>query len=349
MHNNVSYSGITTKIRALEGNLISLKMYEEIACLTSVSEFVTYLKEHTSYRTEFLQADTAALHRGEVERLLANGVYDDFKKIYRFADNTQRYYLNLYFKTFEIDVLKKCLRNVLAPDNDGIFSPSVDDFFYTHSKLDVPRLSSSSSISELVEITKGSEYYEILNQTLKRPNSKLFDYELSLGLYYYKLSWRILTRKSHGPDARILTENYGMRIDLLNLSWLYRGKFYFNMSPAQVLTILIPCNFKLKSAELTRLIHASDADEFNRLLSDTFYGRRYKIENADDLNNALYSLIETYSRKSSRNYPYSIATIYSYLIQKESERDRLTRALECIRYGLGQRKILEYIKGGILQ
>lgn len=349
MHNNVSYSGMSTKIKALKGNLISPEMYEEISALSSVSEFVSYLKERTTYRTEFDHSDAGVLHRGEVERLLATGVYDDFKKIYRFAGQSQRRYLNLYFKNFEIDILKKCLRNVLIPDNDGIFLPVADDFFATHSKLDVKRLITASSINELVELTKGTEYYAVLNTNKEYHVNELFDYELSLALYYYRFIWKSLTKKSSGLDAEILTQNYGIRMDLLNLSWIHRGKFYFNLNKAQLLSIVIPCNYRLKSDEITNLLNASSPDEFNQLLRNTYYGRRYGIADAQSLNDAYNFLTEEISKKSSRNFPYSIAAAYSYLIQKEYECDRLTRALECIRYGLGQKKILEYINGGSFQ
>lgn len=346
MHNNVSYSGLATKIKALQGRLISPGMYEEISSLSSVSEFVAYLKEKTPYRTELNHTDTGMLHRGEVERLLATGVYDDFKKIYRFANKEQRQYLNLYFKNFEIDILKKCLRNVLVPDNDGVFIPMADDFFLSHSKLDVNRLVHASSISELVELTKGTEYYKVLNTNREYHINELFDYELSLALYYYRTVWRTLTKKSSGLDATILIQNYGIRMDLLNLSWIHRGKFYFRLNNAQLLAILIPCNYKLKKEDIREFLNAGTVDEFNQLLTDTYYGRHYGIHDAGSLNDAYNFLTESASIKSSKAFPYSIACAYSYLIQKECERDRLTRALECIRYGLSQKKILEYINGG---
>nr|WP_330424443.1 V-type ATPase subunit [Dorea sp. AM58-8] len=46
-----------------------------------------------------------------------------------------------------------------------------------------------------------------------------------------------------------------------------------------------------------------------------------------------------------RRNPYSLATVNTYLFLKEEEINRLTTALECIRYGLTPRETLGYIGG----
>ena len=46
--------------------------------------------------------------------------------------------------------------------------------------------------------------------------------------------------------------------------------------------------------------------------------------------------------------PYSVASIYTYLYLKEEEIDKLTTALECIRYGLPRSETLAYM-GGVKQ
>ena len=46
----------------------------------------------------------------------------------------------------------------------------------------------------------------------------------------------------------------------------------------------------------------------------------------------------------SRKDPYSVAVIYSYLYHKEHEVNRLTIALECVRYKVGQEEAMRYIR-----
>lgn len=342
---NSSYSGITTKIKALNGKLISSQAYKDIAAISSVPEFVNYVRENTSYGQAFSHSDNS-IHRDEIEKILASGVYEDFKKIYRFASKDQRHFLNLYFKSFEIDVLKKCLRRVFDYEKNPLFLPTVDDFFKSHSKLDVSRLSTASTLSEFVEITKGTEYYRLLNVDIECNISELFDYDIALDLYYYRNIWKTLTKKSSGLDAQILKNNYGMRIDFLNLSWIYRGKFYYKLNNTELLSVVIPCNYKLKNKEISDLLSAESTDEFDVILSETYYGHHFGITQCDKLNSTYSYLLESISHQTAKKNPYTMATVHAYLINKEMERDRLTRALECIRYGLGQEQILEYINGG---
>ncbi len=86
-----------------------------------------------------------------------------------------------------------------------------------------------------------------------------------------------------------------------------------------------------------------DEEEFRRILDTTYYKKRFpelspeKLEELYNLN--LKTILETESRK----YPHSVIMIYSYFYHKEHEVNRLTTAVECVRYGLAPAQILEYI------
>ena len=47
--------------------------------------------------------------------------------------------------------------------------------------------------------------------------------------------------------------------------------------------------------------------------------------------------------KESHRNPYSVAMIYSYLYNKEHEVNRLTIAIECVRYGVQHDEAMRYI------
>ena len=49
MGNLLAYSGIATKIRAMESKLLKPEQFEEIANMTSVPEIVDYLRRNTAY------------------------------------------------------------------------------------------------------------------------------------------------------------------------------------------------------------------------------------------------------------------------------------------------------------
>ena len=97
----LSYSGLTTKIRAMQSHLLNDQNFREIVELESVPQAVSYLKQHKGYEDLFEGYNEADLHRGQIEKMLRLTVYRDFSKLYRFANVEQRKFLALYFKRYE--------------------------------------------------------------------------------------------------------------------------------------------------------------------------------------------------------------------------------------------------------
>ena len=67
MGNLRTYSGITTKIRAMQAKLLTEADYENIANLKTVPEVIEYLKVKPAYTKYFNRMDTSLYHRGDVE------------------------------------------------------------------------------------------------------------------------------------------------------------------------------------------------------------------------------------------------------------------------------------------
>ena len=113
MGNLLEYSGIITKLRAMEARLLTDEQFEEIAALTSVTELVSYLNAHSSYQDVLQDMNEAMLHRGNIEKVLILSLYHDYTKIYRFCGPKQRKFLKLYLKRYEVDLINYCLRIVI--------------------------------------------------------------------------------------------------------------------------------------------------------------------------------------------------------------------------------------------
>ena len=186
----LSYSGLTTKIRAMQSHLLNDQNFREIVELESVPQAVSYLKQHKGYEDLFEGYNEADLHRGQIEKMLRLTVYRDFSKLYRFANVEQRKFLALYFKRYEVSVIKECL-NTVFDHRDVVLNLSIfDEFFNKHSQLDINLLASSRTIEELIANLKGTEYYAPLSQLADIERPTLFDYEMTLDLYYFAQMWK---------------------------------------------------------------------------------------------------------------------------------------------------------------
>lgn len=103
----LSYSGISTKIRAMSSHLVTDEQLQEIVRFSDVPQVAAYLKKTPEYAKAWSDLDENNLHRGEIEKLLKKSIFGNFSRIYNFANKEQRKFLALYSKRYEIRVLER--------------------------------------------------------------------------------------------------------------------------------------------------------------------------------------------------------------------------------------------------
>lgn len=344
----LSYSGITTKVRAMQSKLLSPKQLNEFASLNSVSEAVVYLKNQPAYRDLFADTDETLIHRGQVERLLNIAMYTDFAKIYKFATPKQRKFLNIYLMKYETGIIKKCLCAVL---NGNFNIPNKDvliGFLKHFSLIDTDLLFNAKTTEEILESLKNTVYYDALlkiTRALDSSDVTLFDYEMALDICYFSKLWNNIQKVFKGRELKLMTSSWGSKIDMLNIQWIYRSKKYYNLSSADIYALIIPINYKLKRTELKGLIEAEDINAFIALLKTTFYAKHQDsiTEVGDSLESMYIKILDSINYSAARKNPYTAAIVNSYLYRKEHEIDKLTTALECIRYGLNSNETIRYV------
>ncbi len=342
MDSTLSYSGINTKVKAMHPKLISPDDYQKISNIDAVPDLIAFLKKHPGYTEFFQKYDEREIHRGEAERVLINSLYMDYTKIFRFANDEQRLDLQLVFFRYEINVLKTCIRLIHNKENPydlSVFQP----FFSKHSQINVTALSSSRSMDEYIQNLKGTEYYTLLSKLHAKPGLTSFDYEMTLDVYYFTKSWRLKDTILSKNSRKAFTQRMGTEIDLLNIMWIYRSKIMYDMNAAQIFTYLIPVNYKLTPAQLSRLVQAVTIEEFINNLSSTRYRKFIEFLKNGTMEYEANRIINKIYLSNITRYPASMTTVNYYLFLKDMEIGRLTSALECIRYGLEQKKKLDYI------
>ena len=207
-----TYSGLTTKIRAMQGHLLNDRNFREIVELPNVPAAVSYLKQQPSYAELFQGLEESSLHRGQIEQILHLAVYRDFSKLYRFSNLEQRKFLSNYFKRYEISILKECLNKIFDHRDVSLNLSIYQDFFDRHSQLDLALVTSSSSPEELISNLKGTEYYDPLVHLGTMENPTLFDYEMTLDLYYFSHLWKQKEKIAKKKDLE--DRSYESSVDL---------------------------------------------------------------------------------------------------------------------------------------
>lgn len=348
MRNVMTYSGITVKIRAMQAKLLKDGDYEQIASMRSVPEVTEFLKEKPAYEKYLEEMDSTLYHRGNVEKILYQSLFDDYSRIFRFGGPQQKQFLKTYWKRYEVDVINYCLRIVFNHYQIPFDLDYKKEYFDRYSQISIDALVASKNVEELVDNLAGTEYYEPLKKIREMETATLFDYDMALELYYFTALWKRQKRLLKGKELKLYARDCGTKIDLLNLQWVYRAKKYYHMLPPDIYSLTIPIHYRLSVKEYKTLVETPSLEEFLRQAENTWYARKYDFGDGRTMEQTYKDCLRHLYLADRRQNPYSVASIYTYLYLKEEEIDKLTTALECIRYGLPRSETLAYM-GGVKQ
>ena len=348
MGNVMTYSGITVKIRAMQAKLLKDGDYEQIASMRSVPEVTEFLKEKPAYEKYLEEMDSTLYHRGNVEKILYQSLFDDYSRIFRFGGPQQKQFLKTYWKRYEVDVINYCLRIVFNHYQIPFDLDYKKEYFDRYSQISIDALVASKNVEELVDNLAGTEYYEPLKKIREMETATLFDYDMALELYYFTTLWKRQKRLLKGKELKLYARDCGTKIDLLNLQWVYRAKKYYHMLPPDIYSLTIPIHYRLSVKEYKTLVETPSLEEFLRQAENTWYAKKYDFGDGRTMEQTYKDCLRHLYLADRRQNPYSVASIYTYLYLKEEEIDKLTTALECIRYGLPRSETLAYM-GGVKQ
>lgn len=348
MGNVMTYSGITVKIQAMQAKLLKDGDYEQIASMRSVPEVTEFLKEKPAYEKYLEEMDSTLYHRGNVEKILYQSLFDDYSRIFRFGGPQQKQFLKTYWKRYEVDVINYCLRIVFNHYQIPFDLDYKKEYFDRYSQISIDALVASKNVEELVDNLAGTEYYEPLKKIREMETATLFDYDMALELYYFTTLWKRQKRLLKGKELKLYARDCGTKIDLLNLQWVYRAKKYYHMLPPDIYSLTIPIHYRLSVKEYKTLVETPSLEEFLRQVENTWYARKYDFGDGRTMEQTYKDCLRHLYLADRRQNPYSVASIYTYLYLKEEEIDKLTTALECIRYGLPRSETLAYM-GGVKQ
>lgn len=341
----LAYSGLSTKVRAMESNLLSDEEFNRIIHFESVSDVIAYLAKHPGYSQIFESVDISVMHRSNLEKMLTLSKYKDFSKLYNFSSMKQRKYLTLFFMKYEVGLLKSVLRQICENKPVSVDTTILGPYFFKFSTIPLDKFEGNISIGEFIEILHDTGFYLPLKRVYELGNASLFDYELCLDILQFSVIWKNKNKYLSGIDLELITDDYGFRIDMINIQWIYRLKTYYNSPPNEIIAFLIPIRHKLRRHQIRDLINAKDTKEFFEIFKKTFYGNKYKLTEENlSLEHLYKTVMDDFHSKSIRRNPYSHACIDTYMHKKQNEISKLITITECIRYSYPVDKILQIIK-----
>lgn len=337
------YSGLTTKVKAMGSKLIREDEYLKIMEFDTIPEIAEYLRDRGGFEKVLEYEDISEIHRETLEHAIVYSAYNDFEKMYKFANIDQRKYLKLHFVSYEVELIKKAIRK----SNDSYITKEqnqiLQDIFSKYSAVNFQEVFQSQDLGGIVNALQGSIYYEPLKLLESSGNTTAFDYELALDMVHFRYIWKKRRLHFKGSELKVVTDCIGSQVDVLNLMWIYRAKKFYKMTQTEIATMIIPVYYRVKKNHIYNLIEISDLNELADAICKTFYGKYLTpdIFKNLEMDRVCKKLITKVYNKYYRTEPYSIGIMSGYLRAKREEMRRLISIVECIRY--------EYPKDAIMK
>ena len=343
MGSRIHYSALVTKIRAMQSRLLKEEDFRILASMENVPQAAAYLRQIPSYQAAMIDLEDAQIHWEDVERLMVGTLYYDFSKIYRFCNGKQRQVLKLYFAKYEIAVIKRALRRIFNHGDRTGEARGLRATLQKYTKVHLAEMAQAETISQFLEALRDTDYQNVLARLEHSEHASLFDYEMTLDLFYFSRIWKEKDRFLRGKELGMMTATLGSGIDMLNMMWIYRARKYYQMPAASIYTLVIPITYRLKDEEIREMVMAESLGKLEALLHRTWYGKRALDFDCGELEKLYRQILRKVYWTERQKDPYSMATVTAYLYDKEQEIDMLTSVLEGVRYGLSSQEILSYV------
>ncbi|MEW5786290.1 MAG: V-type ATPase subunit [Pseudomonadota bacterium] len=257
-------------------------------------------------------------HRSLEQRIIAQ-VLDETRVLIRPLSGAARNFLIYWTERFEVSNVKTLLRGKMTGERPAALLARLTPMG-AFGRLDVQDLSHAEDVGELLRRLEAGPYAGIVRQARRAFEEShdpfILDAALDRG-YYEGLAHRAqpLENEAGAAFRRLM----GSLIDRINLVWMLRYRFNYNLPPAQVYFLLVASHYSLPSSRLRELaalgspeaVLAALPEQWQRVLGE-FSGIP-----------AVFSRMESAAAETAAKVLHSgapaIARAFAYLILRERD------------------------------
>ncbi|HEY5994405.1 MAG TPA: V-type ATPase subunit [Gallionellaceae bacterium] len=262
------YAYLNGRVSLLAGRLLSL---EQIAALIGqgggeVQAAAGVQRTKADGPQPFEPGALIAQYVGDLDQNNVTLLLKDLAILIRPLSGASRDLLNYWAHRFELNNLKVLIRGKMAGQPQHMIEAQLLDMGHL-TTLPVAELLQCDTSAELLRRLEQTPYAEIARQAhhLLEQGEQLFALDATLDRRYFAGLWRrgnIMDEES-GSHLRAIV---GSIIDRVNLVWLLRYRFAYNLPAAQAYYLLIPASHRLSSPQLQLLSQqATFEDAINNL------------------------------------------------------------------------------------
>ena len=231
--------------------------------------------------------------------------------------------LSYWAHRFELSNLKVIIRGKMAGQREPVIQQDLLDMGDL-ARLPTAELLQTDSLEELLRRLDQTAYASITDQArrLLERGEALFALDAAIDRRYYAG----LARRGNAPGAGagpLLRVLVGSVIDRVNLVWLLRYRFAYNLPPAQAYYLLIPASYRLNARQLQQLAQRASFGEVIANLPEPF--ARLLAGTRNNTEATLRLEFETWRIASNVLYhsSFNVARALAYMVLRERDLRRL--------------------------
>ena len=334
----MKYSGISAKVMALYGKLLTEDDWRHLYACTSVTDVAQYLRNSKDWS----ELQPSLMTTEMLQETILKKIFSEYERLYKFSYIEDKKYLLFILYRAEYGFILDTLRR-LQSKKPPIVNEDATEFVRRHSLADIGALESCTDYAGLLEAIKGS-YFETpikrlpLNQETGLPNYR--DAAVLFENQYYKTVFSYIEKSYKGMGKKKLANVMGTEADLLNIVSLLRLQRYFPGSLDKAHELIIPVYSRLDPRLMKNLLAAKSEGETLDILSKSSCRKYIEDKDLQKLESLYYEAMEAFCRQIIKAPEPSICVPVAYLTLREFECKKLNRLIQAVNYGLEPEKVL---------
>lgn len=335
-----SSQAMASKARSMFGKHLKASDYQDLLHKTSVQEIAAYLKNSQTYHELLSGINEQTIHRGFLEMLIRQSFYKDFLSLTHYGDPHLKDFYQFGIISIETKQILVTLRNLSEDDRSSQIA-QLPMFANNQLHFDVQGLVNIKTFDELMVFLQRTPYAQLLSRYRPARDEDL-DYtscETALKKYHYETTMNLVKKYFSGEEERELLELMQVRMELENLTIVYRLKKYYKSSVSKIKSILNPVFVHFTRKKLFTLIEEESLDGFIEALETSYY--HITLENKDTIyfehlmDRVLYKTSLRLLRFSK--HPHVIFVAYLNLVEVQIQ--NIIDIIEGARYKVDQESI----------
>ena len=279
-------------------------------------------------REDGFQSSEPSHYTGELDQSNVTILLSELAVLIRPLSGAARELLGYWAHRFELGNLKTIIRGKMADKPRSLIEQQLQDMG-AFTSLPVDELLQSDTPAELLRRLEQTPYAEIASRArhLLEQGEALFALDAALDRRYFAGLARRGRSTDSGP-GQPLRDIVGCMVDRVNLVWLLRYRFAYNLSPAQAYYLLIPASHRLLPQQMQHLAQCASFEDALSSLSNPFdkilEGARNTTEVTLKMEMENWRIAENILRHSN----FNVARALAYMMLRERDLRRL-RAIAC--------------------